>query len=88
LGKGLNDGDIAKELNLTEVNVKNCVVWLIHFFKGKGSSGTGDIRASCVVLAPFFYRRLYCDHSANGADVRLSVGVELFGIAGVITMHI
>ena len=31
---------------------------------------------------------LYCDHSVTGADVRLSVGVELFGIAGVITMPV
>jgi DNA-binding NarL/FixJ family response regulator len=35
LGKGLNDSDIATELNLTEVNVKSCVVWLIHFLKIK-----------------------------------------------------
>jgi DNA-binding NarL/FixJ family response regulator len=35
LGKGLNDGDIAKELHLTEVNVKSCVGWLIHFLKIK-----------------------------------------------------
>jgi DNA-binding NarL/FixJ family response regulator len=35
LGKGLNDSDIAKELNLTEVNVKSCVVWLVHFLKVK-----------------------------------------------------
>ena len=35
LGKGLNDGDIAKALHLTEVNVKSCVGWLIHFLKIK-----------------------------------------------------
>lgn len=33
LGKGLNDSDIAKELNLTEVNVQSCVVWMLHFLK-------------------------------------------------------
>ena len=33
LGKGLNDSDIAKELNLTEVNVQSCVVWMLHFFR-------------------------------------------------------
>ena len=33
LGKGLNDSDIAKELNLTEVNIQSCVVWMFHFLK-------------------------------------------------------
>jgi DNA-binding NarL/FixJ family response regulator len=33
LGKGLNESDIAKELNLTEVNVQSCVVWMLHFLK-------------------------------------------------------
>jgi DNA-binding NarL/FixJ family response regulator len=35
LGRGLNDSDIAKELNLTEVNVQSCVVWMLHFLKMK-----------------------------------------------------
>jgi DNA-binding NarL/FixJ family response regulator len=33
LGKGLNDSDIAKKLNLTEVNVQSCVAWMLHFLK-------------------------------------------------------
>jgi DNA-binding NarL/FixJ family response regulator len=33
LGKGLNDSDIARALNLTEVNVQSCVVWMLHFLK-------------------------------------------------------
>ena len=33
LGKGLNDTDIAKELNLTEANVQSCVTWKLHFLK-------------------------------------------------------
>jgi DNA-binding NarL/FixJ family response regulator len=33
LGKGWNDSDIAKVLNLTEVNAQSCVVWLLHFLK-------------------------------------------------------
>jgi DNA-binding NarL/FixJ family response regulator len=33
LGKGLNDTDIARELNLTEVNVQSCVVWMLHFLR-------------------------------------------------------
>ena len=33
LGKGWNDSDIAKELNLTEVNVQSCIVWMLHFLK-------------------------------------------------------
>jgi DNA-binding NarL/FixJ family response regulator len=35
LGKGLNDSDIAKELDLTEMNVQSCVIWMIHFLKMK-----------------------------------------------------
>ena len=31
LAQGLNDGDIAKKLNLTEVNVQSCVAWILHF---------------------------------------------------------
>jgi DNA-binding NarL/FixJ family response regulator len=33
LGKGLNDSDIARELNLTELNVQSCVAWMFHFLK-------------------------------------------------------
>jgi len=35
LGQGLNDNDIAKKLGLTEVNVQNCIAWVIHFLKMK-----------------------------------------------------
>ena len=35
LGQGLNDNDIAKKLGLTEVNVQNCLAWVIHFLKLK-----------------------------------------------------
>jgi DNA-binding NarL/FixJ family response regulator len=31
LGQGLNDGDIASRLNLTEVKVQSCVAWILHF---------------------------------------------------------
>lgn len=31
LAQGLNDGDIAKKLNLTEVNVQSCIAWILHF---------------------------------------------------------
>jgi len=31
LGQGLNDRDIARKLNLTEVNVQNCTDWILHF---------------------------------------------------------
>ena len=31
LGQGLNDGDIARKLNLTEVNVQSCIAWILHF---------------------------------------------------------
>ena len=35
LGQGLNDGQIAKKLGLTEVNVQNCIAWVLHFLKLK-----------------------------------------------------
>ena len=30
LAQGLNDGDIAKKLNLSEVNVQSCIAWILH----------------------------------------------------------
>ena len=35
LGQGLNDGDIAKELDLTEVKVQSCIAWILLFLKLK-----------------------------------------------------
>ena len=35
LGQGLNDNDIAKKLGLTEVNVQNCIAWVLHFLQLK-----------------------------------------------------
>jgi hypothetical protein len=35
LGQGLNDRDIAKKLNLTEVKVQTCIAWIVHFLKLK-----------------------------------------------------
>lgn len=35
LGQGLDDGDIAKKLDLTEVNVQSCIAWILHFLKLK-----------------------------------------------------
>lgn len=35
LGQGLDDTDIAKKLNLTEVSVQNCIAWIVHFLKLK-----------------------------------------------------
>ena len=35
LGQGLNDRDIAKELNLNELNVQSCIAWLVHFLNLK-----------------------------------------------------
>jgi DNA-binding NarL/FixJ family response regulator len=29
--QGLNEGDVARQLNLTEVNVQNCTAWILHF---------------------------------------------------------
>jgi DNA-binding NarL/FixJ family response regulator len=30
-GQGLSDVDIAIKLNLTEIKVKECVAWILHF---------------------------------------------------------
>jgi DNA-binding NarL/FixJ family response regulator len=35
LGQGLNDGDIANQLNLTEVKVQSCIAWILHFLNLK-----------------------------------------------------
>jgi DNA-binding NarL/FixJ family response regulator len=35
LSQGLNDGDIAKKLNLTELKVQSCVAWILHFLNLK-----------------------------------------------------
>jgi len=35
VGRGLNDRDIAKKLNLTELNVQSCVAWIVHFLNLK-----------------------------------------------------
>jgi DNA-binding NarL/FixJ family response regulator len=32
LGQGLDDSDIAKKLNLTEVSVQTCIAWIVHSF--------------------------------------------------------
>jgi DNA-binding NarL/FixJ family response regulator len=31
VGQGLNDGDIATHLGLTEVSVQDCIAWLLRF---------------------------------------------------------
>lgn len=31
VGQDLNDHEIAEKLNLTELNVQNCIAWMIHF---------------------------------------------------------
>jgi DNA-binding NarL/FixJ family response regulator len=35
LGQGLNDSDIARKFNLTEVSVESCVAWILRFLKLK-----------------------------------------------------
>lgn len=34
-GQGLNDKDIGTKLGLAEVNVQNCIAWVIHFLNLK-----------------------------------------------------
>ena len=31
----MDDRDIAKKLSLTEVNVQNCIAWVLYFLKLK-----------------------------------------------------
>ena len=35
LGQGLNDSEIARKLDLTEINVQSCIAWTVHFLKLK-----------------------------------------------------
>jgi DNA-binding NarL/FixJ family response regulator len=35
VGEGFNDGDIAVNLNLTEVKVEGCLAWIVHFLELK-----------------------------------------------------
>lgn len=35
LAEGLNDKDIAVKLDLTEVKVRGCIAWIIHFLELK-----------------------------------------------------
>jgi DNA-binding NarL/FixJ family response regulator len=35
LGQGIDDTDIAKTLNLTELKVQTCVAWIAHFLNLK-----------------------------------------------------
>ena len=35
LGQGLNDGDIARKLDLTELNVESCIAWIVRFLNLK-----------------------------------------------------
>ncbi len=35
LGQGLNDGEIAKKLDITEVKVQTCITWILHFLNLK-----------------------------------------------------
>ena len=32
-GQGFSDADIASKLNITELNVRNCMTWLLRFLK-------------------------------------------------------
>jgi DNA-binding NarL/FixJ family response regulator len=31
LGQGLDDSEIATKLGVSEVNVQNCIAWILHF---------------------------------------------------------
>jgi DNA-binding NarL/FixJ family response regulator len=35
LGQGLNDRDIAKKLDLTDLTVESCIAWLVRFLNLK-----------------------------------------------------
>lgn len=33
VGRGLSDHEIAERLNISEVKVKDCIAWLLHFMR-------------------------------------------------------
>jgi hypothetical protein len=33
VGQGLNDDDIAEQLDLTEAKVQGCIAWILHFLE-------------------------------------------------------
>jgi DNA-binding NarL/FixJ family response regulator len=35
VGEGVNDGDIAEELYLTQAKVRGCVAWIVRFLELK-----------------------------------------------------
>jgi DNA-binding NarL/FixJ family response regulator len=35
VGEGVNDEGIALQLGLTEVKVRGCIAWIVHFFELK-----------------------------------------------------
>ncbi len=35
VGQDLNDHDIAEKLSLTELNVQNCIAWIVRFLNLK-----------------------------------------------------
>ena len=39
IGQGLNDQQIARKLNFTEVTVRGCTRWLMHFLKCENRAG-------------------------------------------------
>jgi hypothetical protein len=49
LGQGLNDGDIASKLDLTEVKVQSCVALDTAFLEPEDSSRVGSICFRCSV---------------------------------------
>ena len=46
VGQGLNDRDIARKLNLTELNVQSCIAWIVHFLNLKSRQDLVDSSAA------------------------------------------
>ncbi len=48
VGRGLNDSDIARKLDLTEVKVQSCIAWTVHFLKLKDRQGLVEYASSAA----------------------------------------
>lgn len=48
LGEGMSDRDVAKKLNVTELNVQSCIAWIVHLLSLKSRQDL-VLYASCPV---------------------------------------
>jgi hypothetical protein len=82
LGQGLNDSQIAKKLGLTEMNVQNCIAWVLHFLKLKDRQELGSIRVnwSVALLARSMPSLVLRGSNETPIFVAVSVLMALVGV--------